>query len=236
VPVEECSTANGWVIHKSGKKLNYGELAAKSAGIPVPDNVTLKDPKDFKIIGKRIRNIDNQQIITGKPLFGIDTRREGMLYAMVARPPAFGKKLKSYDDSEARKIPGVKNVVRWENIVAVLASNTWAAKKGKDALKLQYDDDGKLESTADHDAAFKQLIQQKTEKPARNDGDAEQAITNAKKVIASIYEVPVLSHAPMEPINFFADVKDGKADLYGRKHNAWHSTPGRWFWSQATHR
>jgi isoquinoline 1-oxidoreductase beta subunit len=215
VPVEECSTANGWVIHKSGKKLNYGELAAKSASIPVPDNVTLKDPKDFKIIGKRIRNIDNQQIITGKPLFGIDTRREGMLYAMVARPPAFGKKLKSYDDSEARKIPGVKNVVRWENIVAVLASNTWAAKKGKDALKLQYDDDGKLESTADHDAAFKQLIQQKTEKPARNDGDAEQAITNAKKVIASIYEVPVLSHAPMEPINFFADVKDGKADLYG---------------------
>jgi isoquinoline 1-oxidoreductase beta subunit len=215
VPVEECSTANGWVIHKSGKKLNYGELAAKSAGMPVPDHVTLKDPKDFKIIGKRIRNVDNQQIITGKPLFGIDTRREGMLYAMVARPPAFGKKLKSYDDSEARKIPGVKNVVRWENIVAVLATNTWAAKKGKDALKLQYDDDSKLESTADHEAAFKQLIQQKSEKPARNDGDAEQAITNAKKVIAGIYEVPVLSHAPMEPINFFADVKEGKADLYG---------------------
>ena len=215
VPIEECSTDNGWVIHKSGKKLSYGELAGKSAGIPVPDNVTLKDPKDFKIIGKRIRNIDNQQIITGKPLFGIDTRREGMLYAMVARPPAFGKKLKLFDDTATRKIPGVKNVVRVENIVAVLATNTWAAKKGKDALKLEYEDDGKLESTADHDAAFKQLVQQKTDKPARNDGDAEQAIANAKKVISAIYEVPVLSHAPMEPINFFADVKDGNADLYG---------------------
>lgn len=215
VPIEECSTDNGWVIHQSGKKLSYGELAGKSAGIPVPDHVTLKDPKDFRIIGQRIRNVDNEQIITGKPLYGIDTRREGMYFTMVARPPAHGKKLKSYDDTETRQIPGVKNVVRWNNIVAVLATNTWAAKKGKDALKLEYEDDSKLESTADHDAAFKKLVQQKSEKPARNDGDAEQVIGNAKKLIAAIYEAPVLSHAPMEPINFFADVKDGRAELYG---------------------
>lgn len=216
VPVQECSTENGFVLHKaSGKKLSYGELASKSATMPVPDNIQLKDPKDFKIIGKRINNIDNKGILTGKPLFGIDTRREGMFFCMVSRPPAFGKKLKSFDDTETRKIPGVKNVVRTDTVVAVLATNTWAAKKGRDALKVEWEDAGKLESTTEHIAAFKNLVQQKSDKPDRNDGNAEQALSSAKKVIESIYEVPVLSHAPMEPINFFADVKDGKADLYG---------------------
>lgn len=216
VPAAECTTENGFVLHQaSGKKLGYGELATRSATMPVPENVTLKDPKDFKIIGKRIKNVDNKGILTGKPLFGIDTRREGMLYCMVSRPPAFGKKLRSFDDTETRKIPGVKNVVRTDHVVAVLATNTWAAKKGRDALKVEWEDTGKLESTADHIAAFKTLIRQKNEKPDRNDGDAEKALGNAKKVIESIYEVPVLSHAPMEPINFFADVRDGKADLYG---------------------
>ncbi|AEV99860.1 isoquinoline 1-oxidoreductase [Niastella koreensis] len=216
VPEQECSTENGFVLHKaSGKKLSYGELASKSATMPVPDNIKLKDPKDFKIIGKRINNVDNKGILTGKPLFGIDTRREGMLFCMVSRPPAFGKKLKSFDDTETRKIPGVKNVVRTDTVVAVLATNTWAAKKGRDALKVEWEDAGKLESTMEHVAAFKTLIQQKSDKPDRNDGNVEQALSSAKKVIESVYEVPVLSHAPMEPINYFADVKDGKADLYG---------------------
>lgn len=216
VPETECVTDNGFVIHKpSGKKLGYGELSSKSASMPVPENIQLKDPKDFKIIGKRIKNIDNKNILTGKPLFGIDTRRDGMLFCMVSRPPAFGKKLKSFDDTEARKIPGVKNVVRTEQVVAVLATNTWAAKKGRDALKVEWEDAGKLESTTEHVAAFKNLVQQKSEKPDRNDGDAEKALGSAKKVLESVYEVPVLSHAPMEPINFFADVRDGKVELYG---------------------
>jgi isoquinoline 1-oxidoreductase beta subunit len=216
VPAEECYTENGFVIHKpSGKKLNYGELTTKAAGIAVPDLVPMKDPKDYTIIGKRVHNVDNKAIITGKPMYGIDTRREGMLFALVARPPAFGKKLRSYNDTEAMKVAGVKKVVRWENVVAVLGTSTWAAKKGRDALKLEYDDAEKLESTADHDAEYKKLIQQKTDKPAREDGNAEQALSGAKKVLESVYEVPVISHAPMEPINFFADVKDGKAKLYG---------------------
>lgn len=216
VPQQECTTDNGWVLHTaSGKKLSYGELASKSATMPVPDNVTLKDPAHFKIIGKRIKNVDNKKIITGQPLYGIDTRRDGMLYAMVARPPAFGKQVQSFDDSEARKIPGVKNVVQAGNVVAVLATNTWAAKKGRDALKVEWKDVSKLESTTEHIEAYKTLVQQKADKPDRTDGDAEQALNSATKVLESIYEVPVLSHAPMEPINFFADVRDGKADLYG---------------------
>jgi isoquinoline 1-oxidoreductase beta subunit len=212
----ECYTENAFVYHKpSGKKLSYAELTTRAATIPVPTNITLKDPKDYKIIGKRVRNVDNKAILTGKPLFGIDTKRDGMLYAMVAHPPAFGKKLKSFDDTETRKIAGVKNVVRLDNGVAVLASSTWIAKKGRDALKTEWEEASKPESTAEHQEAYKKLIQQKLETPARQDGDVEKGFEAAKKTVEAIYEAPILSHAPMEPINFFADVREGKIELYG---------------------
>ncbi|RKR81750.1 isoquinoline 1-oxidoreductase beta subunit [Mucilaginibacter gracilis] len=216
VPETECYADDGFVIHKpSGKKLGYGELAAKASTLPVPTDVKLKDPKDFKIIGTRVGNIDNKKIVTGQPLYGMDTRREGMLFAMVSRPPAFGKTLDSFDDTETRKVAGVKNVVKAGGVVAVLATSTWAAKKGRDKLKVVWKDTGKLESTADHDIAFKDMITQKSETPSRNDGDVEKAFGEGGKIIEAVYECPALSHAPMEPINFFADVKDGKAELYG---------------------
>ena len=108
----DCYADNAFVIHKpTGKKLSYGELATKAATLPVPTDVKLKDPKDFKIIGTRVGNIDNKKIVTGQPLYGIDTHRDGMLFAAVAKAPAFGKTLKSFDDTEARKVTGVKNVV-----------------------------------------------------------------------------------------------------------------------------
>ncbi|MES2276697.1 MAG: molybdopterin cofactor-binding domain-containing protein [Bacteroidota bacterium] len=216
VKEDECYAEDGHVIHKpSGKKLGYGELAAKAATLPVPTDVKLKDPKDFTIIGTRVHNIDNQKIITGKPLYGMDTRRDGMLFAMVSRPPAFGKTLKSFDDTETRKVAGVKNVVQAHGVVAVLATSTWAAKKGRDVLKVVWDDSSPLESTADHEAAFATMVETKTEKAAREDGDVDKAIASGGKVIEAIYSVPNLSHSPMEPMNFFADVKDGKAELYG---------------------
>ncbi|MDB5029993.1 molybdopterin cofactor-binding domain-containing protein [Mucilaginibacter sp.] len=216
---DDCYAENAFVIHKpSGKKLAYGDLAAKAALLPVPANVKLKDPKDFKIIGTRVHNIDNHKIITGKPLYGIDTRREGMLFAIVARPPAFGKSLKSFDDTETRKVAGVKNVVAVpsRNLVAVLATSTWAAKKGRDVLKVVWEETSKLESTADHDASFTELLKNYSEKPGRNDGDVDAALNNKDyKLVEAVYETPALSHANMEPLNFFADVKDGKVDLYG---------------------
>jgi isoquinoline 1-oxidoreductase beta subunit len=217
VPEGDCYAEDGFIIHKpTGKKLGYGALAAKAATLPVPTDVKLKDPKDFKIIGTRVHNIDNKKIITGQPLYGMDTRREGMLFAMVSRPPAFGKTLKSFDDTETRKVAGVKNVVQAHGVVAVLATSTWAAKKGRDVLKVVWENTGKLESTADHDIAFKDMIAQKSDTPARNDGDVESVFAApGAKVIEAIYECPALSHAPMEPINFFADVKDGKAELFG---------------------
>lgn len=213
----DCYAENAFVIHKpTGKKLSYGELSAKAALLPVPTTVKLKDPKDFKIIGTRVHNIDNHKIITGQPLYGIDTRREGMLFAVSARPPAFGKTLKSFDDTEARKVNGVKNVVKAGNVVAVLATSTWAARKGRDALKVVWEDTGKLESSDDHSTSFAELVNKKADRPGRNDGDIDAAFTAAgSKVIEAVYEVPALSHANMEPLNFFADVRDGKAELYG---------------------
>lgn len=216
VPAAECVAAQAFVIHTpSGKKLSFGEVSTKAAALPVPQEPVLKDPKDFKLIGTRIKNVDTRKIVTGQPLFGIDTRRAGMLFAMVARSPAYGKKLKSFDDTEARKISGVKNVVRVKDAVAVLATSTWAAKKGREALKVAWEDAGKLESTADHEAAFRQMLSAKTDSPSRNDGDVDAVLASDARSLDVTYEVPVLSHAQMEPLNFFADVKPDKAELYG---------------------
>lgn len=209
VNIDDCYADKGFVYHKpSGKKLGYGELTSKAIAMAPPSEIKLKDAKDYKLIGTRVRNIDTKQIVTGKPLFGIDTKIDGMLYAMVARPPAFGKKLKSFDDKDARAIPGVKNVVTYENKVAVLATSTWIAKKGRDALKLEWEDDGKLDTTAEMTESFKKLVQEKHEKPKRKEGDVEAALSSASKVIERVFEAPFLSHAPMEPMNFFAHVKD----------------------------
>lgn len=216
VPAEECNTEKGFVIHKSsGKKLNYGKLAEKASQLNVPADVKLKDPKEFKLIGTRIRNVDNPKIVRGKMEYGIDTKREGMLYAMVARPPAFGKKLKSFDDKAALAVRGVKKVVQGDNKVAVLATSTWAASKGRDALKVEWEDDGTLENTTDHLQKFAKLIKQTTDKPKRNDGDVDSAFPNAAKVIERTFTAPFLAHVPMEPMNFFADVRENGVELFG---------------------
>jgi len=204
VSVDECIAENGFVKHKlSDRKLGYGELAAKAATLKVPSNPKLKDAKDFQLIGKRIKDVDAHHIVTGKPLFGIDTRREGMLFAMVSRPPAYGKSLASVDDAAALKVNGVKKVIKLKNSVAVLATSTWAAKKGRDALVVQWNDTAKLENSADHFTSFKALLDKGTDSPSRNDGDVSAAQSKAVKVIEATYQIPTLSHGQMEPLNFF---------------------------------
>src|SRR4029079_5709949 len=156
---EECTAEDGYIVHKaSGKKLSYGALSTKAASLDIPSKPKLKNRKDFKLIGTRIRDVDAHKITTGQPLYGIDTRREGMLFAMVARPPAYGKTLGSVDDTETRKVNGVKDVIKLKNSVAVLATSTWAAKKGRDALVIQWNTTEKLENTSDHFASFKQML------------------------------------------------------------------------------
>ncbi|GIV36880.1 MAG: isoquinoline 1-oxidoreductase subunit beta [Cyclobacteriaceae bacterium] len=215
VPVSECITRNGFVIHQpTGKTLNYGALATAASGLEVPQEVKLKDPKDYNLIGRRMVNVDAWNIVTGKMPFGLDTRREGMLTAMVARP-TFGKKLKSVDDTRAKQVKGVKQVIVFDNKVAILATNTWAAKKGRDALRLEWEAEGTPESTENYNTAFAELIKNTTQEPKRNDGDVNQALSQADKVLESVFYAPFLPHAPLEPMNFFAHVREDGAELYG---------------------
>jgi isoquinoline 1-oxidoreductase beta subunit len=216
VPVTECVAEDGMVLHKSsGKKLAYGDLAAKAATLEVPKNPTLKDSKDFKFLGTRVKDVDAHKIVTGQPLYGIDTRKEGMLYAMVSRPPAYGKTLGSVDDTAALKVNGVKQVVKLKNSVAVLATSTWAAKKGRDALVIQWEAKEKLENSAEQFVAFKEMIEKGASSPSRKDGDWEAAQKQATKTIEAIFELPTLSHGQMEPLNFYADVREDKVELFG---------------------
>ena len=155
VPSGECTAANSFVIHTpSGKKLGYGELAEEAKAIPVPKEVKLKDSKDFKLIGTAVKNVANADIHTGKPLFGLDFYREGMLHAMIQRPKAFGLKIKSVDADAAKAMPGIMDVVTFGNNVAVVGKSTWEVMKARKKLKIEYEKDGNLESTADHDKLF----------------------------------------------------------------------------------
>ena len=210
-----CTTDNGVIINANGDKLGYGEVVKQAATLPVPENVTLKDPKDFNIIGKDAQNVDIDNIITGKPLFGLDYKEEGMMYAVVLRPPSFGKTLKDFDASGAKAIPGVQDVIKFGDKIAVLANNTWTAMKGKKALTANWESDAKLESTEGHDKILTDLLNGKEFNTMRADGDVKKAFAEADQVIERTYESPFLPHNCMEPMNFFADVTADKVRLVG---------------------
>ncbi|HEU4901753.1 MAG TPA: molybdopterin cofactor-binding domain-containing protein [Flavisolibacter sp.] len=216
VLVEECTTEAGFVVHaKTDKKLGYGELAEEASRLPVPKEVKVKDRKEFKLIGKEIKNVANNDILTGKGLFGLDFHREGMLLAMLQRPPAFGTKIKSVDAVAAKAMPGIIDVVTFKNNVAIVGKSTWEILKARKLLKIDYEKDGTIESTSDHDALFKSLLESGTPTVRRKDGDVETAFQNAAKVIKSEYQCPFLSHSPMEPMNFFAHVRTDGVELIG---------------------
>lgn len=216
VPATECTASNSFVTHsKSGKKLSFGELAEDAAKIPVPTEVKLKDRKDFKLIGKAISNVENKNIITGKPIFGLDFYREGMLFAMIQRPEAFGMKLKSFDATAAKSMPGIIDVVSFNNNVAIVGKSTWQVNKARKALKFEYEKDGDIESTSDHNRIFLTLMDSGNATVRRKNGDPESAFKNAAKIIKTEYQCPFLSHSPMEPMNFFAHVRPDGVELVG---------------------
>jgi isoquinoline 1-oxidoreductase subunit beta len=215
VAASSLSTNNGLVIHPNGSKLSYGELAADAAVLPVPTDVKLKDRKDFKLIGTAVANVDNKEMVTGKPLYGLDFYREGMLQAMIQRPPAFGTKIKSVDSSAAKALPGIVDVITFKNNVAIVGKSTWEIMKARKVLKVEYENGGNIESTTDHDKLFKELLDKPEATVRRKDGDVETAFKNAATVIKREYQCPFLSHAPMEPMNFFAHVTADGAELIG---------------------
>ena len=231
VPVGELTTDKGTIFHKSsGKSVGYGEIANSAVGIEVPEEVELKDPKDFKIIGKPTKNVDGPKITKGEPLFGLDIQREGMLISTIIHPPAFGMKIKDFDATEAMKVAGVKDVFRvktapeekaWSDVnafpelIAVVAETTWQAMKAKKAVKVEWETETPGESSEDHESKLEKAILTSADEPDRKDGDPETAFKNAAKVVEKIYSAPFLPHNTMEPMNFFAHVTADKAELVG---------------------
>ncbi|GAA4270075.1 xanthine dehydrogenase family protein molybdopterin-binding subunit [Hyunsoonleella aestuarii] len=236
VDASECSVKEGVISNAKGETFNYGDVVNEAATLEIPEEVSLKDPNDFTIIGQGKGNVDIDRIITGKPLFGLDYKVEGMLYASVLRPPAFGQKLESYDASAAKSLPGVVDVItigkkvrayneagnrNWSMVmsdsdkVVVIAKTTWDAFKGKKALKAVWKTDTPLESTEKHDEILNGLLTGKEFNTRRKDGDVAKAFANADKVIERVYESPFLPHNTLEPMNFFADVTDEKVNLVG---------------------
>ena len=230
VDASTCSASQGVITNANGDKLGYGEVVKEAAALEVPENVKLKEVKDFTLIGQDIKNVDIDKIRTGKPLFGLDYKAEGMVYASLLRPPAFGQKLKSFDDSKARAVNGVIDVIRiGEKLkkldridftrsvdkIAVIATSTWAAMKGKKALVAEWEDAGKLESTEDHDKELFKILDGNKFDTRREDGNVKTAFAQADKVIERTYESPFLPHNCMEPMNFYANVTAEKVHLVG---------------------
>jgi isoquinoline 1-oxidoreductase beta subunit len=211
----ECTTSEGVITNGNGDTLSYGDVVNDAAALEVPEDVKLKSVRNYTIIGQEIGNVDIDEIITGKPLFGMDYKKEGMLIACVLRPPAFGQKLASFGESGARAIPGVVDVIRFGDKVAVLATDTWTAMKGKKALTAEWTSEKSLESTSDHDRILTGLLDGNSFETLREDGDVDKAFAQADQVLERTYESPFLPHNCMEPMNFYADVTPERIHLVG---------------------
>ncbi|QQX89427.1 xanthine dehydrogenase family protein molybdopterin-binding subunit (plasmid) [Cupriavidus necator] len=217
VDVATLRTRAGVVLGPGGRTLSYGELAEAAMALPVPEKVTLKDPKDFRIIGTPTTRIDAHAKSSGRQDFGIDTRLPGQLTAVVAHPPVFGARLTTVDDSAARAIKGVKAVLRVPvdrggEGVAVVAEGYWPARQGRDALKLQWN------TTPVEKADSERLLAQYRElaaRPGRRQFDADMApLATAPRKLEAEFVFPYLAHAPMEPLNCTVQLSDGRAELW----------------------
>ncbi len=233
VSADEITTKDGVLTHEgSGNSAGYGEMASAATGIEIPEEVQLKDNGDFSIIGTDKKNVDGKKIVTGKPLYGLDVYKEGMLTAMIVHPPAFGMKFKSMNAESVKSMPGIKDVFHFEaypedvekqwsdgggipELVAIVGNSTWECMQAKKALDVEWEEVSKLESTSYHNEALASLLDKPQEEPARKDGDVESAFKKAAKIIESIYSAPYLAHNTMEPMNFFAHVTPEKAELLG---------------------
>ena len=215
VPASQITVKNGVVSHAaSGRKAGFGELAEAAARQPVPANVKLKDPKQFNLIGRSAPRVDSVAKTTGRATFTQDVKLPGMLVAVVAHPPRFGGRVKSVDDKAARAVKGVSDVVVIPNGVAVLATDYWTAKKGRDALKIEWDETQAYRGSSD---AIVASYRERAKTPglnARNDGNAEAALAKAGKVYEAEYVFPYLAHASMEPLNCVMKFENGQCEVW----------------------
>jgi isoquinoline 1-oxidoreductase beta subunit len=202
VPASEISVERGVVSHApSGRRATFGELAGKAAALTPPAQVTLKDPKEFKLVGKELRRVDGKAKTDGSAQFTMDFALPGMLTALIARPPRFGATVKSFDATAARRVKGITHVVPVPAGVAVVATGFWAARKGREALRVTWDESrAETRGTDELYAAYRVLAGQPGT-PARREGDVDGALRGAARVLEAVYEFPYLAHAPMEPLD-----------------------------------
>jgi isoquinoline 1-oxidoreductase beta subunit len=227
VPEAECTTASGRVMHAASKRsAGYGELAAKAATLTPPEaaNVVLKDPKTYKIIGKRVPDVDNDAIVTGKPIFGIDVQVPGMLYAVFQKSPAFFGKVASANLDHIKTLPGVKHAIVIDGGttanglvtgIAIVADTWWQAQTARRQLQVTWT--GAPGATDNSETFAKQAADLGMKLPAqatRMDGDVEAAFASAGKVVEAAYSYPYLNHAGIEPMNATAHFKDGKVEIW----------------------
>src|ERR1700674_1988157 len=233
VPAAECETDLHVVVHRAtNRSAGYGELATAAAKLPVPkrEELKLKSKSAWRYIGKGIESYDLEALVTGKAIYGMDARVDGMVYASVEHPPVLGGKVKSYDDKEALKVAGVRQTVPMDPFqpppafqplggVAVIADNTWAAFQGRKKLNISWDNGAN--ETYDSDA-YKKELRETAHKPAkvvRNIGDADAVLAKAVKVYEADYYVPLLEHASMELMVALAEFKDGKVTAWAPTQN-----------------
>jgi len=212
----QCRTENGAVVNTvTNARLSYGSLADAAAKLPVPANVALKDPAQFRLIGKPLQRVDTPAKVTGKATFGIDVRLPGMLYAVVARSAVFGGKVARFDGTRAKAVPGVTHVVEIPQGIAVVASNTWAAMEGRRALQIEWDEGPNAALTA---AGIRETLIGLTSKAgggmAEQHGDFDKAIAGAGQPIEAVYEAPYLAHARLEPHACVARIADGICEIW----------------------
>ncbi len=211
----ECRAERGAVVHaRSKRRLTYGKLVTKAATLGAPPDVPLKDPKDWKILGTRVRRLDTPPKVDGSAQFGIDVKVPGMLVAVVARSPVFGGKVTSFDAAKAKAVPGVRQVVQISSGVAVVADGYWPAKKGRDALAVTWDE-GPTASVSS--ATIAQLFGQRAEQAgavARHGGDPDGTLGSAPAKVDAVYDLPFLAHATMEPMNCTAHVRADGVDIW----------------------
>ena len=210
-----CRAEHGAVVHgATGRRILYGALVATAAALPVPADVPLKDPKDWKILGTRVRRLDTPAKVDGSAQFGIDVQVPGMLVALIARCPTFGGTVARFTATRAKAVPGVRHVVAVSTGVAVVADGYWAAKKGRDALAVTWADGA---NAAVSSATIASLLQQRAEQPgavARHDGDPDAGMSTAATKVEAAYDLPFLAHAAMEPMNCTAHVRPDGVDIW----------------------
>lgn len=231
VEVSDLKASQGVISEVNGSRtIGYGEIASKAVGLEVPEELELKDPKDYTLIGTFQKNVEGPKIVSGKPLFGLDFKREGMKYAMIEHPPAFGMQLESFNEEEIKAMPGVtdafivdismkepqwSDVNAFDELVAIVGESTWQLMQAKKALKAKWKKVSELENSEMHEQRLIRDLERGEVQQSRKDGDVNEAFAKADKVIEKTYSSPFMAHNTLEPMNFFAHVTNDKAEMIG---------------------